>query len=354
MITLSLKRATTAWTPCSCVRIAFGDGLAVAEIGLDVGGKGVICTCDAWEPEWVGTMFCRSLIVVVLFCSSGHAANINTCANLGLLTGGHPTEFTWTDSSGNSPQTSMITWAKSGTVNTALTSRVTCTEDGNDLVIESSGIPAHNVGKFPMTTSTTGRTGRNGQPQYDNPNTIGAQTYSWRIPKVPTKKSDVPMSILLDQDALQLGPIGFALNGVPFFNPFNAERLDAVSRASNGFEVMDLCHGHPTERGAYHHHFQAPTDGCLFGENGAQIPYNASERSPKIGYAFDGIPIYGPRTAGGVKPDDLDACNGRNDSELGMYVYHITELTAPYIIGCYSYQENSSKCMHSYIILTAW
>jgi hypothetical protein len=286
---------------------------------------------------------CSFFIVFILFCESAFAANVNTCADLGLLSGGHPTEFMWTNYSGNSPQTSSITWAKNGTVNTSFTSRITCTEDGDDLVIESSGIPAHNIGKFPMTTSTTGRTRRDGQPQNDNPNTISVQTYRWRIPKVPTKKSSVPQSVLADQSALPYGPIGFALNGVPFFNPFNAQGLDAVSRNSNGFEVMDLCHGHPTEMGAYHHHFQMPTDGCLFGENGAQIPYNASERSPKIGYAFDGIPIYGPRTAGGVMPNDLDACSGRDDAELGMYVYHITELTAPYIIGCYRYRENTNR-----------
>lgn len=238
---------------------------------------------------------CVALIVLIALSSPSHATNANTCASLGLISGGNPTEFMWTASSGNSSQTSSITWAANGTVNTGWTSTVTCREDGNNLVIESNGIPAHNVAKFPMTTSTTGRTGRNGQPQNDNPNMIQAQTYRWPIPKSPTKKATLPQSVLSDSNSLQMGPIGFALNGVPFFNPYNALGEDAVSRNSSGFEVMGLCHGHPTERGAYHYHYQTPTDGCLFGENSAQISYNTSQRSPKIGYAFDGIPIYGPR-----------------------------------------------------------
>ncbi|XP_062502809.1 uncharacterized protein LOC134179838 [Corticium candelabrum] len=274
---------------------------------------------------------------LLLLCCPLDAANMNTCASLGLLSGGNPTEFMWTEYSGNSPQTSSITWSSNGTRLTSYTSTVSCTDEVDTLLIRSNGIPAHNIGKFPMTTMTTGALGRNGQPRIDNPNSLTAQTYNWRIPKMPTKKTNTPQSVITDFSALQMGPIGFALNGVPFFNPYNAQRLDAVSRNSSGFEVMGLCHGHPTDRGAYHYHFQTPTDGCLFGENGAQIVYNSSERSPKIGYAFDGIPIYGPLTSGGVRPTDLDACNGRDDAELNMYVYHITEFTEPYIIGCYRY-----------------
>ena len=70
--------------------------------------------------------------------------------------------------------------------------------------------------------------------------------------------------------------------------------------------------------------------GCLFTDTPGQ-------HSPKIGYAFDGIAVYGPLSDNGVKPTDLDICNGRTHKTLG-YIYHITGKAAPYMIGCYSYQ----------------
>jgi hypothetical protein len=155
------------------------------------------------------------------------------------------------------------------------------------------------------------------------------------------KKTVMPLSIVSDNRALPMGPVAFALNGVPFFNLYNNKREDAVSRNSSGFEVMDLCHGHPNERGGYHYHFQKETDGCLFGVSGAQINVTGG-RSPKIGYAFDGIAIYGPIGEGGQVPTDLDACNGRYDTELKQYIYHTTDFKMPYVIGCYRYQPIAS------------
>lgn len=272
------------------------------------------------------------LLQLFLFLLHGVLVSSTVCSDLDLISGGHPTVVKIKSSSGNSPQTSNIVWETTGTVNTALTSKVSCSQNGQNLVIASAGIPAHKVGDFPMQSSTTGR----GHP--DNPNTIQQQSYSWTLPMSPAKKSVQPASIVSDFSALPMGPIGFALNGVPFFNLYNNQRQDAVSRNSSGFEVMDLCHGHPDQRGAYHYHYQVSTDGCLFGVSDAQINVTVGIRSPKIGYAFDGIPIYGPIGEGNKAPTDLDACNGRYDTELKQYVYHTTDFKLPYIIGCYRYQ----------------
>eukprot|EP00118_Oscarella_pearsei_P026188 m.309572 g.309572 ORF g.309572 m.309572 type:complete len:312 (+) comp46970_c0_seq1:69-1004(+) len=264
-----------------------------------------------------------------------------SCSDLGLISGGHPKVTKVKSFSGNSPETSSITWETTSTEDASLSSTVACAEGTGDisnyLIISSTGIPAHQVGNFPMTFETTG-SGRN-----DNPNTISPQTYSWKIPKTLQIKSTMPSSVLEDNKALSMGPVAFALNGVPFFNPYNLEGKDAVSTSSNGYEVMDLCHGHPDMRGAYHYHYQQQTDGCLFGSTGAQVTATVGQRSPKIGYAFDGIPIYGPLGKGGVKPTDLDKCNGRMDADLGQYVYHTTDFTAPYVIGCYRYQLTPSS-----------
>ncbi|XP_062503389.1 uncharacterized protein LOC134180282 isoform X2 [Corticium candelabrum] len=264
------------------------------------------------------------------------SSSTTTCSDLGLMSGGHPTVVTAKSHSGDSPQTSNIVWDKDGTLDTTLTSSVSCTEDGDNLVISSAGIPAHRVGKFPMQFDTIG----SGHP--NNPNTIQQQSYSWTIPRNPTKKASIPASVVDDFSALPMGPIGFALNGVPFFNLYNNMHEDAVNTNSSGYEVMDLCHGHPDQRGAYHYHYQRQTNGCLFGVSGAQINATTGKRSPKLGYAFDGIPVYGPIGEGDKRPTDLDACNGRYDTELQQYVYHTTKFKSPYIIGCYRYKPITS------------
>lgn len=46
-----------------------------------------------------------------------------------------------------------------------------------------------------------------------------------------------------------LGPIGFALNGVPIFNALTGEDTDAVLN-----EIFDNCKGHSSPNGAYHYH----------------------------------------------------------------------------------------------------
>jgi hypothetical protein len=61
-----------------------------------------------------------------------------------------------------------------------------------------------------------------------------------------------------------------------------------------------------------------------------------------VGYALDGIPIYGRRGEGGklVSNDDLDACHGRtswvslNGKRVRIYHYQAT-LEYPYTLGCY-------------------
>lgn len=48
---------------------------------------------------------------------------------------------------------------------------------------------------------------------------IVAQSFSWRIPRYPKLKATPPSdNIITNVNALPMGPIGFALNGVPFFN----------------------------------------------------------------------------------------------------------------------------------------
>jgi hypothetical protein len=168
-------------------------------------------------------------------------------------------------------------------------------------VIESDGIPNHPHGEF---------------PNRDNPNRILKQQYKFKIPlkpQVAEKPTKLPM-----------GPIGVAVNGIPFYNPYNREGHDAVEGAFA--EVFDSCCGHPDPRGRYHYH-KYPT--CV------KSPFKdePGKHSPLIGFAFDGFALYGPNGEDGKPPADLDECNGHTDKERG-YHYHVTA-KFPYLLGAY-------------------
>lgn len=168
----------------------------------------------------------------------------------------------------------------------------------NLLIIRSNGIPDHDTGPFP-------------NPR--NPNTIREQQYVFKIPRQPKWSDHVTMT--------PMGPIGVAINGIPFYNPYNAEGQDAAKN-----EVFDECCGHPDPMGRYHYHVYPRCIHTSFKDEPGQ-------HSPLIGYAFDGYAIYGPNGEGGKPPTDLDQCNGHSDPVRG-YHYHVTN-KFPYVIGGY-------------------
>ena len=173
-------------------------------------------------------------------------------------------------------------------------------------IVRSNGIPDHTTGEF---------------PNRNNPNRILPQNYTFKIPRHP-KPADKP-------GQLPMGPIGVAVNGVPFYNPYNAEGADASKN-----EVFDECCGHPDPLGRYHYHIYPR---CIH----TSFTDPAGQHSPLIGYAFDGYAIYGPNGSGGKPPTDLDSCNGHTDATRG-YHYHVTN-KFPYILGGYHGVVDSSN-----------
>ncbi|MEK9969289.1 MAG: YHYH protein [Ferrovibrio sp.] len=166
-------------------------------------------------------------------------------------------------------------------------------------VIVSTGIPDHAYGPFPAR---------------GNPNSVRQQDYRFRIPMAPRDA---------DRAApLPMGPVAVALNGIPFYNPYNAEGRNAVEGAYA--EMFDACNGHPDPGGRYHYH-QSPR--CLL----QQRP--ELEKGGVVGWAFDGYEIRGPLEADGSRPAGLDSCNGHRGPE-GAYHYHLTA-SFPYVMGCY-------------------
>ncbi len=166
------------------------------------------------------------------------------------------------------------------------------------LIVRSNGIPDHDPGKFPNA---------------HNPNTIREQNYTFRIPRHPKAAEKITK--------LPMGPIGVAVNGVPFYNPYNAEGQDAAKN-----EVFDECCGHPDPMGRYHYHIYPKCVHTSFKDE-------EGKHSPLIGYAFDGYGVYGPNGENGKPPADLDECNGHTDNVRG-YHYHVTN-KFPYILGGY-------------------
>ena len=91
--------------------------------------------------------------------------------------------------------------------------------------------------------------------------------------------------------ALPMGPIGVAVNGVVFFNPFDhIAEADAVWR-------LDRCCGHPSPNSQYHYHKYPVCVNTPWADDG-------TGHSPLIGFAFDGFPVYGPYEAAGELAKD--------------------------------------------------
>ncbi len=136
--------------------------------------------------------------------------------------------------------------------------------------VESDGIPNHPTGNY---------------PNEHNPNSILPQNYHFRIPLKP--------KIAERTTRLPFGPIGVAINGIPFYNPYNAQGRDAVFGPNA--EIFDSCCGHPDPMGRYHYH-KYPV--CV------NSPFRdpLGKHSPLIGWAFDGFAIYGPNGENGQPP----------------------------------------------------
>lgn len=181
--------------------------------------------------------------------------------------------------------------------------------DETALIIRSQGYPNHPTAIFPNS---------------GNPNSIKVQDFTFRLPLKPQMADHITR--------LPMGPIGMALNGVVFFNPFEQGGMNAVEGYSEVW--LDSCCGHPQQSGVYHYHKYPTCVKSPFKDDGAQ-------HSPIIGFAFDGFPVYGPYESKDKMAKDLpdkealDVCSGHTDAQRG-YHYHVTPGRFPYILGGYA------------------
>tara|TARA_B100001248_G_scaffold261380_1_gene252388 strand:- start:1407 stop:2201 length:795 start_codon:yes stop_codon:yes gene_type:complete len=149
-----------------------------------------------------------------------------------------------------------------------------------------------------------------------NPNRISVQNILFKIPRNPSQSSV--------SNPTAMGPIGVALNGVPFYNQYGAGG-NPLDQEINSF---DQYNGHPApgqSGGRYHYHME---------------PFWLTENYGKgafIGFLLDGFPVFGPEENGSIlTSSDLDEFHGHfhenQDFPNGIYHYHITA-DAPYLNG---------------------
>jgi len=198
-----------------------------------------------------------------------------------------------------------------------LRDNVTVSFDATSMIIHSHGIPNHPTAKF-----RADRESGNG-----NPNSIQEQNETFYIPLDPkVNLKHIVTTKDNSNHALPMGPIGIAVNGVVFFNPFDMGNRDAS-------DLMDRCCGHPNQDNQYHYHKYPICLNSPWADDG-------KAHSPLIGWAFDGFPIYGPyesrdlmaKDAGGERA--INTFNMHFDPDRGWH-YHVTPGVFPYLIGGY-------------------
>lgn len=189
------------------------------------------------------------------------------------------------------------------------------------VIISYNGIPNHPTGPFDGSTGCY------------NPNDVSMLDIMYSIPMHPEPTNNPSVDLMA-----QPGPIATAINGVPFYNPYDAGGIDAPSTI-----CFDDYNGHPSPDGRYHYHqWSAAFDDV-----------KTNGHSQVVGYAFDGYPIFGPWEsdtdyAHESTTNPLDDCHGHYDAVRG-YHYH-TSLPYdedsngfPWVMGCYSGQPEESN-----------
>lgn len=184
------------------------------------------------------------------------------------------------------------------------------------LVLRSHNLPNHPTAVFPDVA----------RAMDGNPNVIQEQDQTFYLSLEPKPNPGrQAMTSIADRYVMNPGAIGVAVNGVVFFDPYDADAVEAFWR-------LDRCCGHPSPQQQYHYH-KYPV--CV------KTPWidDGTDHSPLIGFAFDGFPVYGPYEAAGVMAKDstenpLNEFNVHEDPDRGPH-YHVTPGKFPHMIGGY-------------------
>lgn len=192
------------------------------------------------------------------------------------------------------------------------------TNDGTYITIKTKDLPDHKSTYYPTSNvlyEAYSGTTFGGNTFIKNPNSIIEQSGTFKIPVNPKLNAS--------HAATPLGPIGIALNGVPFFNQYAGPSQPLTSEINS----FDKYYGHPQQSGMYHYHVEP-----------FYLTSVKSTKSGLMGFLLDGFPVYGPQEENGtvVVNTMLDDYHGHThvtvDYPNGIYHYHFTS-EAPYLNG---------------------
>ena len=149
------------------------------------------------------------------------------------------------------------------------------TTDGTWIYIKTADLPDHKSPYYPPSNALyeaySGLT-FGGNTFAKNPNSIIQQSATFKIPANPTLDAG--------HTATPLGPIGIALNGVPFFNQYAGPSQPLTGEIKS----FDKYYGHPQQSGVYHYHVEP-----------LYLTTVKSTKSGLMGFLLDGFPVYGPK-----------------------------------------------------------
>ncbi|TRX61884.1 YHYH protein [Fulvivirga sp. M361] len=183
---------------------------------------------------------------------------------------------------------------------------VTISFDGDEITIESNGLPNHTSPYWAAT-----------EPLYIDPivatrltpGGIGSRSFIVTVPDAPALASS--------STATGLGPIGISVTGVPIFNDTEGPNRPLEEEIAETFDYAGA-HNGPS---GYHYHVES-----------SDVPENtvlSHDDEKLVGIMADGFLIYGRKcNSTGDHPTNLDVSGGHSSSTQhsdgeGFYHYHI-------------------------------
>lgn len=183
---------------------------------------------------------------------------------------------------------------------------VTVSFDGDEITIESNGLPNHTSPYWPETESL------HIEPVIASRLTPGAiggdRSFIVTVPAAPV--------LAAASTATGLGAIGIAVTGVPIFNDLEGDNRPIEEMIAETFDYAGA-HNGPS---GYHYHIES-----------FDIPENtvlSHDDEKLVGIMADGFLLYGRREADGSYPTDLDESGGHfgvtpHSNGEEVYHYHI-------------------------------
>lgn len=184
---------------------------------------------------------------------------------------------------------------------------VTVSFDGNEIIIESNGLPNHTSPYWPEDNPLhIDKVANNTEVQ--SPGRIGERSYELTVSSAP--------ELAATGTTTGLGAIGISVSGGPIFNDLEGDNRPIEEVIVENFDYAGA-HNGPS---GYHYHIES-----------FDVPENTTlsfDDEQLVGILSDGFLLYGRREDDGSYPADLDASGGHfgtttHSNGVEFYHYHI-------------------------------